>query len=211
MKRFLILIVVCALGTAACGSSSTTTVTTTATSTATRTVTATSPAATTTTSTATTTARTATTATSPAGTGACRAADLALSYLGQQGATGHGELGFALRNKSGGPCTTFGYPGVLFLDRAGRALPTRTTRTTSDFFGHTTLRHLKLAPGDTVSFRVGVTHVPTAGDRCVTAHQVQVIAPNDTATLRVKVRQGGAYECAVATVSPVQAGKSAYP
>lgn len=209
MKRFFVVVAICGLAVAGCGSSATTTVTTTATSTATRTVTVTTPAATT--GPATTTAATSPTATSAAGTGACRAADLTLSYLGQQGATGHGELGFALRNKSGGPCTTFGYPGVLFLDRTGRALPTRSTRTTSDFFGHTTLRHLKLGPGDTVSFRVGVTHVPTAGNRCTTAHQVQVIAPNDTATMRVQIRQGGAYECAVATVSPVQAGKSAYP
>lgn len=203
MKRLLILIALCALVAAGCGSSSTTTVTRTTT----RTVTASAPA--TTTGAAPTT--TSTTSTAAAGTGACRASDLTLSYLGQQGATGHGELGFALRNKSSGPCITFGYPGVLFLDRAGRALPTRTTRTTSDFFGHTTLRHIRLAPGDTVSFRVGVTHVATAGNRCTTAHQVQVIAPNDTATIRVQIRQGGAYECAVATVSPVQARTSAYP
>ena len=203
MKRLLILMALCALAAAGCGSSSTTTVTRTTT----RTVTASTPA--TTTGAATTTIST--TSTAAAGTGACRASDLTLSYLGQQGATGHGELGFALRNRSGAPCTTFGYPGVLFLDRAGRALPTRTTRTTSDFFGHTTVRHIRLAPGDTASFRVGVTHVATAGKRCTTVHQVQVIAPNDTATMRVQIRQGGAYECAVATVSPVQAGTSAYP
>jgi hypothetical protein len=100
---------------------------------------------------------------------------------------------------------------VLFLDRAGRALPTRTTRTTSDFFGHTTLRHIRLVPGDTVSFRAGVTHEATAGARCTTAYEVQVIAPDDTATMRVQVSRGGAYECAVATLSPVQAGRSAYP
>lgn len=209
MKRFLVLIALCALVAAGCGSSSTTTVTTTAT--ATQTVTTTTPAANPTTGTATATAPTGATAASAANARACRAGDLALSYLGQQGATGHGELGFELRNRSGASCSTFGYPGVLFLDRAGRALPTKTTRTTSDFFGNTKLAHLKVAPGAIVSFRVGVTHVPTAGNRCTTARQLQVIAPNDTATMRVQIRQGGAYECAVATVSPVQPGRAAYP
>jgi hypothetical protein len=195
MQRLLVLIALAALGTAACGSSSTTTVTTT------RTVSTPAAAPTTTT----------TTTVSAANVRPCRAVDLALTYLGQQGATGHGELGFELRNKSAASCSTFGYPGLLFLDRSGRALPTKATRTTRDFFGNTTLRHLRIAPGDTVSFRVGVTHVPTAGNRCTAARQVQVIAPNDTATMRVQIRQGGAYECAVATVSPVQPGRSAYP
>jgi uncharacterized protein DUF4232 len=216
VKRLVVLIALAALGAAGCASSSTSTVTTT------RTVTAPAATSTATTGTAstgattagTTTTSTTTTGTTTAGTAnarSCRAADLSPSYLGQQGATGHGELGFELRNKSGASCNTFGYPGVLFLDGSGRALPTRTTRTTRDFFGNTTLRHLRVAPSAIVSFRVGVTHEPTAGHRCTTARQVQVIAPNDTARMRVRIRQGGAYECAVATVSPVQAGRFAYP
>jgi hypothetical protein len=39
---------------------------------------------------------------------------------------------------------------------------------------------------------------------------VQVIAPNDTATLKAAI-PGGAAECATATVSPLVAGLAAYP
>jgi hypothetical protein len=149
-------------------------------------------------------------ASTTAGAPACVASDLALSFLGQQGATGHGELGFALRNTAGSACSTIGYPGVQFLDRAGAELPTRPTHTTSDVFGHTPLRALTVGPGQTVSFRLSVTHGAGSGIGCTTASALRVIAPNDTATLTTAIPQGAA-ECATATVSPLVAGDSGYP
>ena len=138
------------------------------------------------------------------------AADLALSFLGGQGATGHGELGYALRNTTTTSCRTYGFPGVLFLDRSGAALPTDSTRTTNDFFGSVPAKPLVIAPGGSVSFRLGVTHGISSSAGCTTAYGLQVIPPNDTATLRVSMPQG-AYECGTATVSPLAAGQSAYP
>ncbi len=140
----------------------------------------------------------------------CVAADLALSYLGQQGATGHGELGFALRNTGSRSCHTYGFPGVLFLDKAGGALPTESTRTTHDFFGTAPEVPLVIAPGEIVSFRLGVTHGVTSTADCTTAYGLQVIPPDDTHTL-VTTIPGGAYECRTATVSPLRAADSAYP
>ena len=64
------------------------------------------------------------------------ASSLSLSFLGQQGATGHGELGFALKNTGIVACSTGGYPGIQFLDQDGSALPTTPQHTTDDFFGH---------------------------------------------------------------------------
>jgi hypothetical protein len=151
-----------------------------------------------------------TTRSSPgSGAGRCVAADLALSFLGQQGATGHGELGFALRNTSAHSCHTFGYPGVLFLSRSGAPLPTASTRTTRDFFGATPVSSFDLAPGAVASFRLGVTHGISSSAGCTTAAALQVIAPDDTATLRVAI-PGGAYECGTATVSPLESGSGAY-
>lgn len=138
------------------------------------------------------------------------AAGLALSFLGGQGATGHGELGYALKNIGRTSCRTYGFPGVQFLDRSGAALPTDSTRTTNDFFGSVPARPLVIAPGSSVSFRLGVTHGISSSAGCTTAYGLQVIAPNDTATLRVSMPQG-AYECGTATVSPLAAGQSAYP
>jgi hypothetical protein len=139
----------------------------------------------------------------------CVASGLSLTFLGGQGATGHGELGFALRN-TGAACSTGGYPGIQFLDQAGAPLPTMPTHTTSDFFGQLPLRELTLAPGQSASFRLGVSH--GGGDTsagCATAYGLQVIAPNDTAALRVSI-PNGASECGATTVSPVEPGDSAY-
>lgn len=149
-------------------------------------------------------------ATPSGGAHACVASGLALSFLGQQGATGHGELGFALRNTGSGSCSTVGYPGVQFLGGGDATLPTTPTHTTSDFFGHTAVHALTVGAGQTVSFRLGVAHGESSSAGCATASALQVIAPNDTATLTTAIPDGAA-ECAAVTVSPLQAGESAYP
>jgi hypothetical protein len=161
------------------------------------------------TTTVTTTPTTSSSTSTVAGTPACVASMLALSSLGGNGATGHIELGFALRNTSSGACHTYGYPGILFLGAGGQPLTTNTTRTTHDFFGSLPLAALTVAAGQEVSFRVGTSDVTGSGPSCTTAHALQVIAPDDTATLRVTL-QNGTYECGNATVSPLQPGTSAF-
>ncbi|HEY1511008.1 MAG TPA: DUF4232 domain-containing protein [Solirubrobacteraceae bacterium] len=151
------------------------------------------------------------TPTAPPGPAPCTSSDLALSFLGQQGATGRGELGFALRNISGSSCHTYGYPGIQFLDRAGQPLPTLSTRTTHDYFGNAPVQALLIEPGNSVSFRLGVTHGIASSAGCSTAYELQVIAPDDTHTIRLVIPDGGAYECRTATVSPLRPGDSAYP
>lgn len=208
-------LLVAALTLSACGSSSTGSTTTTGDAasvastqtapTTTATTTTTAPAPTSTQPTPTTTAS------SPPATPPCRAANLSLSFLGGQGATGHGLLGFALRNTGDQSCTTIGYPGIQFLDQAGNALPTVPIHTTQDYFGTVPKLLLTVAPGATVSFRLGVTHGMTSTAGCTTAYGLQVIPPNDTATLRTSIANGGAYECRTATVSPLAQGTSAYP
>jgi uncharacterized protein with beta-barrel porin domain len=131
------------------------------------------------------------------------------SFLGGEGATGHIELGFALKNTSSGPCHTYGYPGIEFLDANGQGLTTNTTRTTHDFFGSLPLSALNVAPGATVSFRVGTSDVTGSGPKCVTAHALQVIAPDDTATMKIAFAPT-TFECGNATVSPVQSGTTAF-
>jgi hypothetical protein len=195
----------------ACGSSGgsgTTTVTRTnssqTTSTSVGTGTASTPTGTTTASTTTSTTSTG------AATPACVAPMLALSEIGNQGATGHIEVGLALKNTSSGSCHTYGYPGVMFLDKSGQGLPTKTTRTTSDFAGHVPLGRVVLAPGDSVSFRLLFTDSVGGGSvGCTTAYGVQVIAPDDTRTLTTTI-PGGVPECGTTTVSPVAPGTSAY-
>jgi hypothetical protein len=104
----------------------------------------------------------------------------------------------------------FGYPGVLFLSRSGQPLPTIPTHTTTDFFGTLPNHPLPVAPGATVSFRLGVTHGAASTAGCTTAYGLQVIPPNDTATMRISIPDG-AYECQATTVSPMEVGTGAYP
>ena len=140
----------------------------------------------------------------------CRAAGVKITYLGGQGATGHGLLGFAMQNTTGAPCSTVGYPGIQFVSKRGAALPTHDIRTTSDFFGTTKLARLIVAPGQSASFRLGVSHGAASTQPCVTAGYVQVIPPNDTSAVRVAI-PGGAFECGGGvTVSPMQPGDTAY-
>jgi hypothetical protein len=191
-----------AVGLAACGSSTTVTTTVTAGSSTAADTTSSSAASTSTTA----TASTATVARSPL----CRAATLSLSFLGQQGATGHGELGFALRNTGSTSCHTFGYPGILFLGRTGQPLPTTPTHSTRTLFGVTPLAGLTVKPGATISFRLEVTHGINSTVGCGTAYGLQAIPPNDTGTLRTTI-PSGAYQCRTAVVSPVRPGTSAFP
>ncbi|HLH66114.1 MAG TPA: DUF4232 domain-containing protein [Solirubrobacteraceae bacterium] len=140
----------------------------------------------------------------------CRAAQLRLSFLGGRDAAGHGVLGFTLRNTSAHACATGGYPGILFLSGSGQPLPTTPEHTTDDFFGHVPLRQLVIPAGASFSFRLGLAEESQPGSDCQTIGAVQVIAPNDTGTLRVTI-PGGASECGPATVSPVAPGDGALP
>ena len=194
-----------ALGLSACGTASSTS---TATQPATRTTATSGSLSTGSPPTAVTTTTVTQTATS--GPSLCRAAALRLTFLGIQGATGHGELGFAVHNTSGSTCTTDGYPGIQFTGEGGALLPTVTHRTTNDFFGHSPLAAVVLAPGATASFRLGVTHGISSSAGCTTAHGVRVIPPDDTGALSVSI-PAGATECGTATISPMRTGTSAYP
>jgi hypothetical protein len=158
----------------------------------------------------TTTTTTTGTSTASAAPPPCVTADFALRFLGQEGATGHGEVGFALRNITPYQCHTFGYPGILFLGKAGQALPTTPTHTTVDFFGKTTETELIVLPGASVSFRLGVSHGAGSTNGCTTAYGLQVIAPDDTHTTHTTIPEG-AFECGgAATVTPLQAAETAF-
>jgi hypothetical protein len=203
-------LIACALLIAACGGSNTSqtnaTVPVTGTGGSTTSSSVTTPTTTTTTSTASST----TTTSAATGPPPCVTADFALRFLGQEGATGHGELGFALRNISGHQCRTYGYPGVLFLDKTGGPVSTTPTHTTTDFFGTTTKTELVVLPGADVSFRLGVSHGAAGATGCTTAYGLQVIAPDDTHTTTTTIPQG-AYECGgEVTVTPLQAADLAF-
>jgi hypothetical protein len=152
-----------------------------------------------------TTAATSTTASTPA----CTASRLALSYQGRNGALGSMALYFALRNTSSAACHTYGYPGVLFLDRSGGPLPTSAKRTTRDLIGPAPIASIVIDPGKLASFRIIATLVGS-GSGCRTAYGLQAIAPDDTATMRTSI-PGGAFQCEQVTVTPLALGNGVPP
>jgi len=179
-----------------------TTTTTTATGT-------TSTAATTTTTTATGTTTTGTATNVLDGVPECVAADLTPSFLGTNGAAGTIAVGFALTNSSSSTCSTYGWPGVELIDSAGSGLSTDYTRTSSDILGSTPADVIKLAPGQEASFRFIASDF-AASSTCNDAGTMQIIAPNDTATMTVTM-SGGLPACGKATLSPMMTGTSAWP
>lgn len=211
MKRALVLPLI--LLVAGCGSSgggASTSSTTAASSTPAASTPTTTTSTTTTSTAAPTTSTTTTTTAAASGPPPCTAAMLSLSFLGQQGGMGHGEIGFRLRNTSSTSCRTYGWPGIQFLDQNGGPLPTIPHHVTNDFFGSNPAVPLVIAPGASASFRLDVGHGVATANGCATAFSLQVIPPNDTATLRVAI-PNGAYECRDANVSPLRSGDSAYP
>ena len=65
---------------------------------------------------------------------------------------------------------------------------------------------LVIAPGAARPFRLDVSHGVATSTGCATAYALQVIPPNDTATLRTTI-PSGAYECKDANVSPLRTGE----
>jgi uncharacterized protein DUF4232 len=120
-----------------------------------------------------------------AAAGACAPSQLAASYAGTQGATGHLEVTLALRNVSHSQCVVRGYPGVRLEDRSGRTLPLRVQQG-HGFFPDTMSapRPVSLAPGATAHFGVSfVTNNEYAGARvCRRAAAVLSVVPGTPAT-----------------------------
>jgi len=226
-------VVMCCCLIAACGSSSPTSdqsggggqVTTVTAPAKTVVETVTTPTQTQTTTTGTTTTGTTTTGTTTTGTTGgssippsagggsteCVAADLKPSFLGTNGAAGTIAVGFALTNVSSSTCTTYGWPGVLLLSSTDQALPTDAVRTSSDLLGATPASNISLAPGQKASFRIIASDFASGSTAsCPSATALQIIAPNDTATLKVAI-SGGIPACGRTTLSPMMVGTSAWP
>lgn len=159
---------------------------------------------------ATTTQTTTTSTTGGAATPPCTAADLTPSFLGSNGAAGHIVLGFALRNRSAGTCHTYGFPGIAFLDAGGAVVSTSVARSTNDFAGPVPKVGIELSPGAQASFRIVTSDVSSGAGSCPTVAGVQIIAPDDTATMRVSL-SSPVLDCGKPTVSPLQPGTKAFP
>jgi hypothetical protein len=110
----------------------------------------------------------------------CTGSQLAPSYAGTEGATGHLELTIALRNVSDRACLVRGYPAARLLDRHGQPLPLRVSRG-NGFFPDTMSApgSITLKPGASAHFGLSfVTNNEYAGAHvCRTAAAAASAAP----------------------------------
>jgi hypothetical protein len=165
---------------------------------------------TTTTSTATTSTGTASGGAGLPGSGtACTAADLTPAFLNSNGATGHVVIAFVLKNTGSAPCHTYGFPGVEFLTKAGAAITTTATRTTTDFAGHLPETDVTVNPGSEASFRLVTSDVASSQSACQTAWGLQIYAPDDTTPMKTTMPEGISVCNGTATVSPLVTGTGA--
>ena len=143
----------------------------------------------------------------------CTIAQLSVRRTDTQGATGHVETGFALRNVSSHGCTLRGYPGALMLDTQSHTVATHLTRG-NGFFPDTTLapRTVAIAPRGGARFTLSYAdNSEYAGRRsCHTAAALEITPPQSHGALRVSVSGGGQPRFAPCgghlTASPVYAG-----
>jgi len=118
----------------------------------------------------------------------CSSSQLELSYAGTQGATGHLEATFRLRNVSPRNCTLRGYPGAELLNAAGHTIPTHLERG-HGFFPDTLLvpRQVLLKPGTSAQFGLGFAdnNEYVGGRPCPSAAWLKSAPPNASGALRI--------------------------
>jgi len=113
--------------------------------------------------------------------------------FGTQGATGHIEETFKLRNTSTRTCALYGYPDALMLDAQHKPLPTEVIRG-AGFFPDTRLAptRVRMAPG--IEARFGLSFSDNNEyrglRRCVTASWLEVTPPNARMPLQVALSGG---------------------
>jgi hypothetical protein len=124
----------------------------------------------------------------------CLSTGLRLTFLASQGATGHLEVTFALRNVTGTMCTLRGYPGARLLDAAGRSIVTRLKRG-GGFFPDTLSPPSRVLLAPRASARFGLSFVTNneyaGARRCVRAAALESVPPGGAGALRISLTGGG--------------------
>jgi Domain of unknown function (DUF4232) len=121
-------------------------------------------------------------ASAPSGLHRCHTADLTGHVEGHGAGSGQRYAALGLTNRTGTPCTVYGYPGLQLVDGTGAVKPTTVDRDRAT--GPTTLL---VAPGQTVWAVLHWTVIPAddeAADHCAPdPKQLRVIPPDETTQL----------------------------
>ena len=137
---------------------------------------------------------------------ACATGQLAATVAGSSGAAGTIETTVALRNTSATNCVLAGYPMLQMVDATGAALATKTVDKGSYSFTSQPSSPVTIPPGQSGSFNIGYSDVPTGTETtCPTSAALQITPPGVTGHLTLTASltpcNGGTL-----VVSPILAG-----
>ncbi|HWA64829.1 MAG TPA: DUF4232 domain-containing protein [Mycobacteriales bacterium] len=137
----------------------------------------------------------------------CATGSLSLSVGQGQGAAGTSYVSLVFTNTGSKPCTLYGYPGVSFLDAAGKQLGVPATHT-GGAEGVVTL-----APHGTANAQLGLPdtgNFSASGCQQATSSKLQVYPPGDYGALTISYAAAICTTAAGATsVTPVTPGSGA--
>jgi hypothetical protein len=118
------------------------------------------------------------------GSAACATSQLAATVAGVNGAAGTIETTVALRNTSATTCVLAGYPTLQMVDTKGAALVTKTVDKGSYSFTSQPAAPVTIPPGQSGSFNIGYSDVPTGTETtCPTSAALQITPPAVTGHL----------------------------
>lgn len=136
----------------------------------------------------------------------CRTADLTASVAAGNGAAGTIETTISLKSSSSVPCVLDGYPGLQMLGPGGAIIPTTVVRKGVYSFTSMAPSTVTLTNGESASFNMGYSDVPTGNETsCPTSVDLQITPPNAYGHLTIAAKVAPCDNGSI-TVSPVYAG-----
>jgi hypothetical protein len=112
----------------------------------------------------------------------CHTGGVLIGFAGSQGAAGTIVDTFRVANTGTGPCTLYGFVGMLMLGSAGQALPTRVVRNGGFFETQAGPGQFLLQPATAASFQAAWSDVPHTDDPqgvCPQAAQLEITPPDE--------------------------------
>jgi hypothetical protein len=123
----------------------------------------------------------------------CKSTVLTVTHGAPSGAAGHVGFDLAFRNDSQKPCTLTGFPGVSFIDAAGKQIGEPVDRNSVAYLP------VILEPGETGYALVVVTNPDVANCTSAVPAKIRVLPPNETRPVLI-ASLDGLRVCAAQTV-----------
>ena len=116
----------------------------------------------------------------------CHTSQLTATFVPGQGAAGTQTFTVSLANHTQSqPCTLYGFVGGQLYGAQGQALPTQVVRNGGIFGTKPAPTQFLLLPGESATFQVAWSDVPSGTQTCPTAVRLDITPPDETTTTPV--------------------------